>query len=151
MFAAYANSAAVEKYLEFCVEVNVIQQSHSLENLFESSVNARSSLMDVMKNISRDVFGESKNETEETKDKFDLGPLEDVTRSVEKITRDYDNKYHRLIDIVRGSIILSSMSDIESLLDYICNSPSEKHDWKIIRIKNGFVDKFLEEVIEISS
>jgi len=61
-----------------------------------------------------------------------------VDRSIEKISRSYNNQVSRLVDVVRQNIICDSVSDIAACLEAIQNDS----DVCIVRIKNRLADDY---------
>jgi len=61
-----------------------------------------------------------------------------VARSIEKVSRAYNNKVSRLVDVVRQNVICDNVSDIIACLEAIQND-SDAH---IVRIKNRLHDDY---------
>jgi len=61
-----------------------------------------------------------------------------VDRSIEKVSRSYNNQVSRLVDVVRQNVICDSVSDIAACLEAIQNDS----DVRIVRIKNRLADDY---------
>jgi len=65
-------------------------------------------------------------------------PVKGVDRSIEKVSRSYNNKVSRLVDMVRQNVICDNVSDMVACLEAIQND----NDVRIVRIKNRLADDY---------
>jgi len=65
-------------------------------------------------------------------------PVKGVDRSIEKVSRSYNNKVSRLVDVVRQNVIRDNVSDMVACLEAIQNDSNVR----IMRIKNRLADDY---------
>jgi len=65
-------------------------------------------------------------------------PVKAVDRSIEKVSRSYNNKVSRLVDVVRQNAIFDHVSDMTACVEAIQNDS----DVRIVRIKNRLADDY---------
>jgi tetratricopeptide (TPR) repeat protein len=115
---------------------NVLEEISKLLPNSEVSAKDVKNVLSYLKQVDRAVTVSS-NQLPEN---ISIGPLKDVKRSVEKIVREYDGDFNRLIDLVRASIVFDKTDDLVKFLERISEEKQGDVPFQVVRVKNGFTD-----------